>query len=322
VKWRRLFVAFTIAAGSGVLVTVMVRAQVSIADLFQSIPPTAHLLALAATATTLAGRAVRSRILAHALGERLGVGTAIRAQLVADAAGSVTPARLGSEAGKLLILHRAGIGVVSGAAINVAEVVCEAATLTCMVAVLLLVLPIGEALPAVGALSYAVAIAATSGGSLLLANLPGERPPRLWSRLSISADRWRQVHGAGQGFLARARLLSRIRIGSVLPLVLVSATNLVARLAILPALTGVPDDVGLWPLVVWPALLLYGGAIVPVPGGGGTVELGFLAGLGSSLSPIVLATTLVWWRVYTHYLSAGLGGLLLLAGAHRHSGAP
>ena len=94
-----------------------------------------------------------------------------------------------------------------------------------------------------------------------------------------------------------------------------------ARVAILPLLvlpvgglasTPLPSE-GLTPLVVRPFAVLYGSALLPPPGGGGGVEIAFATALGDLLQPQVLAAALLWWRVYTFYLGALLGGLLIVA---------
>ena len=88
-----------------------------------------------------------------------------------------------------------------------------------------------------------------------------------------------------------------------------SLAHVALRLAVLPALIyGSGIQAPLTPLVIWPLLLLYGGAIAPMPGGGGAVEFGFAFGLRNVLDPSVLAGALIWWRFYSFYL-------YLLAGA-------
>jgi hypothetical protein len=64
-------------------------------------------------------------------------------------------------------------------------------------------------------------------------------------------------------------------------------------------------------LLAWPMLLLYAGALVPAPGGGGAIELVFAAALDDVLSPDHLVAALLWWRFYTYYLSALLGAIVL-----------
>jgi hypothetical protein len=65
-------------------------------------------------------------------------------------------------------------------------------------------------------------------------------------------------------------------------------------------------------LVLRPFFVLYTTALLPPPGGGGGVEVVFATLLGGVLPDAVLASALVWWRVYTFYLGAALGALVLL----------
>jgi uncharacterized membrane protein YbhN (UPF0104 family) len=98
-----------------------------------------------------------------------------------------------------------------------------------------------------------------------------------------------------------------------------TAAHIAGRLLVLPVLVlAVAPGLPLAPLLAWPFFLLYAGAIVPAPGGGGAVELGFTAGLDSTLPLAQLAGLLIWWRWYTYYLGVTLGGLCLaLAPARR-----
>jgi uncharacterized membrane protein YbhN (UPF0104 family) len=64
------------------------------------------------------------------------------------------------------------------------------------------------------------------------------------------------------------------------------------------------------PLVVWPLLLLYGGAVAPAPGGGGAIEVGFSLGLRHVLDPATLAGALIWWRFYSFYIYLIAGAIV------------
>ena len=92
--------------------------------------------------------------------------------------------------------------------------------------------------------------------------------------------------------------------------VLASVVHVGIRLTVLPALvlTSVPS-VPLAPLALWPKGFLSGAAVVPVPGGGGAVEMAFRATLGDAIPPQLLAASLVWWRFYTFYIYIALGAI-------------
>ena len=62
-------------------------------------------------------------------------------------------------------------------------------------------------------------------------------------------------------------------------------------------------------LILWPLVLLYGGALIPAPAGGGAMEFGFSAIMRDILPPDVLAAALIWWRLYSYYIYVALGAL-------------
>lgn len=91
-------------------------------------------------------------------------------------------------------------------------------------------------------------------------------------------------------------------------------------------LTSVALRVAVLPLLVWPwwdsldlanvwlasFALLYGQLVLPTPAGLGVVELGFAVGFGAVMTAGELAAALIWWRVLTLGVGAGLGGFLFL----------
>ena len=93
--------------------------------------------------------------------------------------------------------------------------------------------------------------------------------------------------------------------------------RMACRLAVLPLLVtpllaDPPSAALLGDLILRPFFVLYATALLPLPGGGGGVELTVAAALAGVLAPATLGVTLLWWRVYTFYLSALAGGLMLL----------
>jgi uncharacterized membrane protein YbhN (UPF0104 family) len=82
------------------------------------------------------------------------------------------------------------------------------------------------------------------------------------------------------------------------------------RLTVLPALVLTSIATApLAPLALWPLGFLYGAAVVPVPGGGGAVEMAFQAALGGTIPVSLFAAALVWWRFYTFYIYILLGAV-------------
>ena len=95
---------------------------------------------------------------------------------------------------------------------------------------------------------------------------------------------------------------------------------------VLPIIVGAfGAEADLTALVLWPLVLLYGGALIPAPAGGGAMEFGFgealltvgallalgLTGFGAIMNdvlpPEILAASLIWWRFYSYYAYVLLG---------------
>lgn len=319
--WLR--VLLTAASVCGILAAFLIAVVpegFTLRILWETIPLAAHLAALSAALLVLVGRAIRSGILAVTVGTRLGFSTAIRAQLAADAAGLVTPARLGGEAGKLLVLHRGGVAVGTGAAINLGEVLWEALAVAILVPAAFLVLPLPEALPVLGALFYVIGVLAVSLGCLLLAGGQRAEPGSILIRLGMSRKRWQGIRETAAEFAVRSHMLAGGGSGRRLRVLAVTLATIAARLAVLPFLLGATDVFRSAEIFVWPFVLLYGEALLPLPGGGGALELTFLAGLRDDLSPTLLAVAVFWWRTYTHLLPAAAGTLVLLGYRQRGGG--
>jgi len=313
VKLRSLYSLISVGGIVAILLFLFGRLGVSLTDLIRLLPLNAHLGAMAAAGLVMCGRSLRSCILARAIGEQLDFRTALHSQVAGDAVAILTPARVGAEAGKLLVLQQRGVPVSSGAAIHVGELLWEAFGVGILVLLLVLALPGRDGFPALGALAYVGGVAGAALVSCLVATSPGERPPGVLVRLGIQDERWGRLRGAARRFLEQLGRLRRVGPRVMFTLGLLTLVTIVARLAILPFLLGVlPEDDGAG-LVVWPLLLLYGGALLPLPGGGGVVELGYLAAFQGALSPALLAASLLWWRIYSHYLFALLGGIVLTA---------
>src|SRR5437868_15438165 len=74
--------------------------------------------------------------------------------------------------------------------------------------------------------------------------------------------------------------MRHIEMGWATAAFLASVIHVSVRLVVLPAIVyGAGGHAPLAPLALWPLGFLYGAAVVPVPGGGGAVELAFSAAL-------------------------------------------
>jgi hypothetical protein len=302
----------SLTAGLIVIVLVVQRAGVALSATDLLLSPRAHVLALILFAVDMTCRGVRVMIIARGLGERLTLVTSIGAQLAGDAAGSMTPSRMGSDPAKLAILARDGVHPGAGGALMVGEILAEIVVLTLVAIGAAFVLPTAHNV-ALGALSYSAVVACTTALAIGLVRTPSEEPPALLRRLGISALRWQHFRNVAQQFAAKSRALLRLRVTTVALVLLVTAIHMASRLAILPILAATDRAVAnIGPLIAWPLVLLYAGALVPAPAGGGAVEFGFAAALGAALPANVLAGALVWWRIYTFYLSTLCGGLVIM----------
>jgi uncharacterized membrane protein YbhN (UPF0104 family) len=97
-------------------------------------------------------------------------------------------------------------------------------------------------------------------------------------------------------------------VGWLLLGLLASLAHIAARLTILPAIVLLYDrSAPVAALVFWPLALIYGGAAVPAPAGGGLMEVGFKALLGGAIPGAVFGAALIWWRFYTFYIYVPLG---------------
>lgn len=314
-KLPRMLLLVSPLVGLGVVALVALHTGASLAAVPGAIPLPYHLGALGAFLLSLLGRAARIAILARGLGARLLLPGAVATQLSGEAAAAATPSRSGSDPVRLLYLRKLGVGLPTGMAVLVGEIMAEGIALSGVILILLLLFP-ASAPVVLGALPYAVTALAMPFVAFLLARRPGRpEPPTWWRRLRLPPSHWRNLGAGARRFRSKARGLARLKAGTVASVLLVSLLHVLSRLSILPILAqGVVPDSPLEPLLVWPVLLLYTGSLLPPPGGGGAVELAFAAGLAPVLAPGPLAGLLLWWRLYTFYLGATAGAVVLMAG--------
>ena len=201
-------------------------------------------------------------------------------------------------------------------AVILGEMAWEAAVLLFVALGLALFAPVSKAVP-LAILSYSGMVFALASLAIWAARSAGSDPPGVWTALRLTPARWRSLQGQGRAFIEHAEALRRVSWSANLGILAATLAHMGARILVLAALvqgwTGIPEG-GLAPLILWPFALLYLGTLLPPPGGGGVLEVGFASALGGVLGPSVLPAALLWWRVYTYYLPAALGGLVLMAG--------
>lgn len=336
-RWGRpALVGLSLAAALAIPLFLALRAGLPPGALL-SLPWQAHLAGGLVLAVEVLARAWRLVSLARALGVPLRMRTALLAQLSADAAGTVTPARSGSEPAKLLSMRRDGGGMGGVAAVAAGELAFEVLGLAVVASVFVVALPDGTR-AALAVLAYAGVVAAVVTTLYVVAGRGRSEPPGWWRRVRLSEARWRWLMATASEFRTRARALPHIGTRAALATGALTLLHQLAKAATFPALAwgaGLGDLVDPGPgagglpwarLFVVPFSILYLGALLPPPGGGGGVEIGFAALLGDALPAAQLPVLLLWWRAYTHYVSAVVGGLamglLLLRRRRVGTGAP
>lgn len=254
-------------------------------------------LCIALMAADLAARAVRLRGFLRGAGLRPRLREVVVAILFGDAAGAVTPMRLGGEPARWLGLRSAGVPTGVGVAVLAVE----------MVSYLAIVALSGAAaawwLGAGWWAEVGPRLAARAGGGLpwVAAVVAASVAVWAWARRR-RAGRTRAA--APPPALAAVRGALGWPLAAAVPLTLVSIAS---RLAILPVLAQtLPDPPAPGVLLMGSFALIYGQLFFPTPGGAGAVELlasGGAAGeLGGSAGPVFLA-----WRTITTALPVAAG---------------
>ena len=262
-------------------------------------------------------RGARFVILGTAMGVLIPISAATLAHIAADGAGAVTPARSGSDPAKALILSRRGVRGGHIGALLVGEAVSEAAVLPLCTAVLALTLDV-PLTAMTGPLAWSLVSLTLVTLAVRLAPSRDSRAPRLLARLRISEERWERITTVAADFREAAGALRRMSRGHLALLGLATVGHISARLLTLPALVGPTATLANpEPLVAWPFFLLYGGALIPAPGGAGLIEAGFAATVGGHVPDEQLGPLAFWWRFYTFHLMAIAGWVVLVFSSKR-----
>lgn len=265
-----------------------------------------HLLALGALALDVLVRAWRIQLAAWTAGGGLRFWPAVRLNLYGEAASTLTPNRLGGEAARFAGLTQAGMRPVTALVAVGVEVAAEWPVFLILVAVLVAHYVPDWRLAAQAWLrrhlaTDLVVIEFVALAALLIIYLiqrlakPGairHRVRRQW-RVAIAhvrrAPLWVQAVNAA-----------------------LTAVSLVARALILPALAwGMPDAPSFGHMVFGALALMASPVLVPLPSGGGGVEVAFLSGFAGDFGDRAV-WMLVWWRFYSVILLTGCGVYLMV----------
>ncbi|HET6681391.1 MAG TPA: lysylphosphatidylglycerol synthase transmembrane domain-containing protein [Gemmatimonadaceae bacterium] len=280
-----------------------------------SLPPSAHLLALAATIIDILARGMKLRLSAASLRIPLRLSTALRVSLGGDFGASITPARTGAEPARFLILSEAGVTTSGALLILFTELFLEMLSLAVIALVLALTFdPSGAMVTGVVGLVglYAFFVMSVSFIGYALSKRNASGPVPAWARrLGLHAGRWRTVQRSLRSVRHSVGELRHARAGPMIGALIMSIAHVLARLMVLPVIVlTVAPGAPLADLVLWPLAILYGGSVAPAPGGGGLVEVAFKAALGGVIPVAFFGAALLWWRFYTFYIYL-IGGALV-----------
>jgi uncharacterized membrane protein YbhN (UPF0104 family) len=260
-----------------------------------------HLLALALLGVDCLVRAWRIQLAVWTAGGKLSFNDAFRLNLYGEAASQLTPNRLGGEPARFLGLAEARLRPVTGIVAIGVEVACEwPVFLIAGAALFAFYVPdwrdaariwlrrhrAGE-LVTVEIIALLVLLTVYLLQRLARAGFVRHRVRRQW-RVA-----WAHVRRAPRWALGAGALLTVVSVA--------------ARALILPALAwGLPHPPPFSQMFFGALALLHAPLIVPLPSGGGGVEVAFLNGFAGDFGTRQV-TMLLLWRFYTALLLTGLG---------------
>jgi uncharacterized protein (TIRG00374 family) len=308
-RWLLTFISFAVAIGVSVYV---IGSSWPDGGAPLGLPWWAHLVLLGGVGLEILFRVLKLTFSAAAVGLTLPFGVATRTILGGDFAASITPSRSGSEPARFLVLKEGGVPMAGAVLILFLELFLE--MLSLMIATAIFAVIWWESAGVVSTIMvtvgiYAAVVLSTGALGVTLARRRAHGPPPSWAAwFGLGAGRWRKVQMSLRQLRSSVGSLRGAHRGLMTAALGFSVLHVLARLLPLPVIMySYGDRSGLAPLILWPLALLYGAAVAPAPGGGGVVEIAFKAALGSTLPARLVATSLIWWRVYTFYVYIAIG---------------
>ncbi|HEX6316052.1 MAG TPA: lysylphosphatidylglycerol synthase transmembrane domain-containing protein [Gemmatimonadaceae bacterium] len=302
-RWLLVLISFAAAAGVAIWV---VWSHWPAGGAPLGLPWWAHVAALGAVLFELTLRSAKIAFSARACGIPLQFGTAARATLGGDFATAITPARIGAEPARFLVLREAGVPAAPALLVLFLELLIELVSLVIIAGLLLAVLPASGALKGVAAMvgGYATVVLGLGVGAWALSRRTTYGPPPPWARaIGIGAGVWRRVQHGLRNLRGSVEAVRHARWPVMGMSLACSVAHISGRLMTLPIIVeSLGADANLTSLILWPLVLLYGGALIPAPAGGGAMEFGFSALMDDVLGADVLAASLIWWRFYSYYI--------------------
>jgi len=266
-----------------------------------------HLLALLLVAIDCITRVWRIQLATWAAGGSVSFGDALRLNLYGEAASTLTPNRLGGEPARFLGLTWSGVRPVTALVALGVEVAAEWPVFGLIVVVLgvhyipdwgerasrWLSHSLARDLLTVELVALVVLLVIYGLQRLVRAGAIRHRVRRQW-RVAIAHVRRAPWWALGAGAL-------------------LTCVSLAARALILPALAwGMPDAPPFGVMFFGALALLQAGLLVPLPSGGGGIEVALLSGFAGDFPPGQMVIMLLLWRFYTAILLTILGVYLLI----------
>ena len=125
-----------------------------------------------------------------------------------------------------------------------------------------------------GPLAWSITSLTLVALAVRLAPSRDSRAPRLLTRFRLSEERWERIATMAADFREAAGALRRMSRVHLALLGLATVGHISARLLTLPVLVGPTATLANpEPFLAWPFFLLYGGSLIPAPGGGGLIEV-------------------------------------------------
>ena len=266
-----------------------------------------HVFAILLLAIDCAARAARIQLASGAAGGRLTFRDALRLNLYGEAASTFTPNRLGGEPARFLGMTWSGLRVVTALVALGVEVAAEWPVFG-LVAVALVAYYVPDWSEAVDRfLTHSLARDLLGIELIALVALLV-----IWTlqRLVRPGGIRHRVRRQWRVALAHVRRAPRwvLFVGALLTVV-----SLGARAMVLPALVwGHPDAPSFTVMFFGSLALLHAPLVVPLPSGGGGIEVAFLSGFAGDFGLGHQVTMLLLWRFYTTVLLTVLGMYLLV----------
>jgi len=249
-----------------------------------------HLLALALLALDCLVRAWRIQLATWTAGARLSFSDALRLNLYGEAASQLTPNRLGGEPARFLGITEAGLRPVTGLVAIGVEVACEWPVFLAAFAALFV---------------YYVPDWREAAGVWLRRHRAGE----LVTIEIIALVVLHRVRRQWRVALAHVRRAPRWVLGAGALLTVVSVA---ARALILPALAwGMAGRPPFSQMFFGALALIHAPLVVPLPSGGGGLEVAFMQGFAGDFGAAQVRM-LLWWRFYSALLLTALGVAVLV----------